>query len=119
MEISTDISKSINLAKKKSKRKRALLPWLLLSPTILLLLLVVGGPIIGTIGLSFTNWNGIAPAEFTGVQNFVQLLQDQVFFKALLNNFKWMIFFLTVPVIVGLSIALLISRVKHGRMFYR
>ncbi|PLS09632.1 carbohydrate ABC transporter permease [Neobacillus cucumis] len=119
MELSTDITKSIKMAKKKSKRRRALLPWLLLSPTILLLLLVVGGPIIGTIGLSFTNWNGIAPAEFIGLQNFVQLIHDEVFYKALFNNFKWMIFFLTVPVILGLSIALLISRVKRGRMFYR
>lgn len=119
MEISTSISESIEVKRRKVKRKRAILPWLLLSPSIALLLLVVGGPIIGTIWLSFTNWNGIAPAEFIGFQNFVDLIKDKIFYKALSNNFEWMLFFLTVPVIAGLSIALLISRVKHGRMFYR
>lgn len=119
MEISTSVSRAAEVRRRKAKWQKALLPWLLLSPTIALLLLVVGGPIVGTIWLSFTNWNGIAPPEFVGVQNFVAMLQDQVFYKALWNNAKWMIFFLTVPVILGLSIALLISRVKRGKMFYR
>ncbi|NGP45701.1 sugar ABC transporter permease [Bacillaceae bacterium SIJ1] len=105
--------------KEKQKWSRQLLPWLLLSPTIVLMTLVVAGPIVGTIWLSFTDWNGIADPNFIGFENFLQLVQDQHFYAALVNNVKWMIFFLTVPVIVALAVALLISKVQAGKTFYR
>lgn len=104
---------------KKRKWAKALLPWLLLSPSLALLTLVVGGPIIGTLLLSFTDWNGIANPNFIGFENFGKLIQDKVFYSALQNNLKWMAFFLTVPVILALGMAMLISRIKFGKTFYR
>lgn len=118
-ELSTTNTYLPVVIKKKKIWRRALLPWLLLSPSLVLLLLVVGGPIVGTIWLSFTNWDGIGSAEFIGLKNFTQLLQDKVFYAALLNNAKWMAFFLTIPVAVSLGIALLVSKVKFGQPFYR
>jgi raffinose/stachyose/melibiose transport system permease protein len=119
MEVTTSTS-TYKIAKKNQRKwTKTLLPWLLLSPSIALLLLVVGGPIAGTIWLSFTDWNGIADPAFIGLENFKNLLQDKIFYAALLNNFKWMAFFLTVPVIVALGVAMLISKVKTGKTFYR
>lgn len=111
-----------NAGKVKANKKRwskILTPWLLLSPALFLMLLVVVGPIIGTIGLSFTNWNGITDPAFIGLQNFIVLVQDKTFYASLFNNLQWMVFFLTIPVIIALGIAMLISKVKKGKMFYR
>ncbi|QGH36244.1 ABC transporter permease subunit [Gracilibacillus salitolerans] len=99
--------------------KQRLLPWILLSPTILILSLVVGAPIIGTIALAFTDWNGIADPNFIGFDNFIRLFQDDIFYTALLKNFKWLVFFLTIPVFFGLIIAVFISRIQFGKTFYR
>jgi len=98
---------------------RKLLPWLLLSPTLILLTLVISGPMFGTLILSLTDWDGIHPPKFIGFDNYVKLLQDPIYYKALGNNLKWMLFFLTVPVVMGLFVALWVSRIGRGQMFYR
>ena len=107
--------------KKRSKQqwKKTMFPWLLLAPSLLLLLFVLGGPVVGTIFLSFTNWDGIQAPSFNGIDNFVRLIQDKVFYIALVNNLKWMAVFLTVPVIMALIVSLLISKVTRGKLFYR
>lgn len=105
--------------RKKINWKRTLFPWLLLSPAIVFLALVIGGPLIGTLLIALTDWNGIKKPNFTGLQNFITLWQDNVFHAALINNFKWMAFFLTVPVVIGLSIAIFISKINFGQMLYR
>ncbi|MFC4597651.1 carbohydrate ABC transporter permease [Cohnella hongkongensis] len=94
-------------------------PWLMLLPTLLLLALVVGGPIIGTVFLSMTDWDGIRSFGFIGLDNYAHLFKDAIFYQALFNNLKWMLFFLTVPVLLGLSAALLVSGIGRGQMLYR
>ncbi|WP_217587264.1 carbohydrate ABC transporter permease [Lentibacillus saliphilus] len=103
----------------KQHWKKSLFPWLLLAPSLLLLLFVVGGPIIGTIFLSFTDWDGIKAPSFVGLENFSRLIHDKTFYIALANNIKWMAIFLTIPVIMALIVALLISKIARGKLFYR
>lgn len=119
MEAKAGVQTTVTTTKKKIQWKKVMLPWLMLSPTIFLLLLVISGPLLGTIWLGFTDWDGIHSPKFIGLENFKQLLKDQIYFAALKNNFKWMLFFLTIPVIIGFSLAYLISRIKRGQMLYR
>src|SRR5690625_3852801 len=100
----------VNNQVKSRNLKRALLPWILLAPALALLTFVISGPIVGTFILSLTDWNGVRPPSFIGLENYKVLFQDGVFYKSLLNNFKWLVFFLTVPVILGFSVALLVSQ---------
>jgi raffinose/stachyose/melibiose transport system permease protein len=109
----------IRISHKRKDWKKVILPWLLLSPTLLLLLLVVSGPLIGTLLLSMTNWDGIRSPDFIGIDNFIELIQDKTFYAALMNNLKWTIFFLTIPVVMGLSAAMWVSRIGRGQMVYR
>ncbi|HUC91905.1 MAG TPA: sugar ABC transporter permease [Paenibacillus sp.] len=121
MEAHMHASTAVNAADagKQRKRRLAWLPWLLLSPTLLLLSVVISGPLIGTLFLSLSDWNGINKPEFIGFANFAELLQDKIFYAALWNNVKWMLFFLTIPVIMGLSAAMFVSKVTRGQMLYR
>ena len=43
-------------------------------------------PMIFAIGLSFCNWDGVHPVEFTGISNFVALLSDKTFKAAFVNT---------------------------------
>jgi len=103
----------------KDKRRTELLPWLFLSPSLLLLTFVIGAPIAGTFWLSFTDWSGIGVPVFIGLQNYIELLKDPVFYASLGNNLKWMAYFLTVPILAALIIARLLSRIVRGQMMYR
>ncbi len=99
--------------------QRALKPWLFLSPLLLINLLVILGPMAGTIYYAFTDWPGLGPAHFTGLENFRRLFQDEVFWLAFSNNLIWTILFLTVPIIMGLLGAALLRPVKGGQLFFR
>jgi ABC-type sugar transport system permease subunit len=98
----------------RHRTQEVLLPWLFLSPAVLLLLFIVVVPTAGTLGLSFFKWDGLGPAFFVGFRNFAQLAVDPVFYQALSNNLRWLAYFCTIPVAVGLLNAFLISRV--GRL---
>ena len=43
-------------------------------------------PMIFAIALSFCNWDGVHPVEFTGISNFVALLSDKTFKAAFVNT---------------------------------
>jgi raffinose/stachyose/melibiose transport system permease protein len=98
---------------------KTLLPWLFLAPVLLLNLLVVTGPTIGTLALSLTDWDGIKPPSFVGFKNFVTLVQDPNFYAAIVNDFKWLVMFCTIPIIFGLIVAVVVTRIGRGQMAYR
>jgi len=100
-------------------KKRNIMAWLMILPALILNIFVMGGPILGTLGISLTNWDGIRPPKFIGLANFRKLLGDSGFFWAVLNNVRWTIFFVTVPIIFALIMAAVLSKVKRGQMVYR
>ncbi len=70
---------------------------LFLLPTAFFLALFILWPIYSTFRLSLFEWNGIDPQQtWVGLENWIRLLQDGIFYKAFRNNL----------IIVGLSIAL-------------
>ena len=93
--------------------------WLFVAPVLLLNLIVVIIPSIAGLGMAFTDWSGVGSMDFIGLANFEKLLQDQVFFKALSHNLIWTVFFLIVPVALGLLGAYLLSGIRRGQMFFR
>ncbi len=93
--------------------------WSFIAPILVLNLIVIVIPTIFSIYIAFTEWSGYGSPVFIGLQNFQNLFQDKVFFKALGNNLTWTLIFLTVPVFMGLTGAYLMSGIKRGQIFYR
>lgn len=68
-------------------------------------------PIIATVTLAFTDWDGVAPGyNWVGMDNFRVLFTTPEFQVSLLNNLKWLIWFVVVNVPIGLGFALLFNR---------
>lgn len=89
---------------------------ILLLPALAISISVVLIPGIQTIYSSLTDWNGFAAQKhFVGLANYIELFQDAYFKIAIKNNIIWMLLFLTVPVAVGMSVALLLLQRKRGR----
>src|SRR5213594_4207638 len=60
---------------------------LFLAPTILGLAVLSAGPILATLGISLTKWDLLTAPQVVGVDNYVTLLSDDRFLKALRNTF--------------------------------
>jgi raffinose/stachyose/melibiose transport system permease protein len=88
-------------------------------PLVVINLLVILGPSVATVYFSFTEWSGIGPAEFVGLQNYRDLLTDGDFWQAMWHNVVWTILFLTVPIAMGLLGAFLLSQIKRFQLFFR
>ncbi len=101
------------------KRRRLLTAWLFMVPLLAVNLLVILGPSVATIYYSFTDWSGIGPAEFVGLENYTELLADGAFWVAMWHNVIWTFLFLTVPIVLGLLGAFLLSQIKRFQLFFR
>jgi len=100
--------------------RKYVVPWLFVLPIILINVVVVIGPSLGAFYYSLTDWSGIGPAEFIGLENFRNILfNDMDYRKAFSNNMLWLAFFLTIPFIVSLFAASMLARVRRGSMFFR
>lgn len=95
------------------RNKLVITPLLFIAPAFAMFSLFVIYPIIQSIALSFTQWQGIGPKTFIGFDNYRQLWDDPVFWKALVNNIYWLVLFLLAPVI-GLFVALFLNQKVFG-----
>jgi raffinose/stachyose/melibiose transport system permease protein len=88
------------------------LPALLLSASVILV------PALLTLMLAFTDWDGVSSPIWLGLDNFRDLLNDFTFWRAIFNNIKWTLLFLTVPMGISLLAAsLLLTRPRSQRLY--
>ena len=77
--------------------------YLFILPGLLLSVFIILVPGVMTIFYGFTDWNGVsANYNWIGLQNFKEMVNDEIFWRALRNNIIWTVLFLTIPVGIGL-----------------
>jgi raffinose/stachyose/melibiose transport system permease protein len=69
-------------------------------------------PILTSIGLGFTQWDGISLPKFVGLQNYATLFSDPVFYTALWNNLVLLIFYVALPLVLGLVLSVVVSALR-------
>ncbi|SCE65784.1 carbohydrate ABC transporter membrane protein 1, CUT1 family [Micromonospora coriariae] len=104
---------------RRARLRAAVVGWAFLAPLLVLNLLVVLGPSLATVYYSFTDWSGLGPATFIGLDNYVKAFGDAKVHQALLHNLVWFVLFLTVPMAMGLLGAYLLSQVRRFQMLFR
>ena len=93
---------------------------LFLLPAVVLFLVFIIYPIVSSVYYSMFNWNGIGPAiKFVGLDNFKQILSDQVFIKAAGNALVIVVLSLAVQLPLALALAIMVGRDLPGRAFFR
>jgi len=95
-------------------------PYAFLALPLLMYSIWVIFPIIQTLYLSFTDWDGVSPElSLIGWDNFKLLFQDPYFKISLWNNIKWLIGFAGISVPLGLLIAMLLDQKFKGSKVYK
>ncbi|MFB9963454.1 carbohydrate ABC transporter permease [Sinosporangium siamense] len=93
--------------------------WLFIAPLLIVNVLVIAGPGLMSVYYSFTDWDGLDQADFVWFSNYTDLIGDPDFRRALLHNLLWTVFFLVVPMSMGLLGAFLLSRIRRGQLLFR
>ena len=100
----------------QAARRRHLVGWLFVLPALLFYGVFVLQPLALTIEYSFYRWDGVGPATWVGLTNYVAVLSEPKLVETLFNGFRLVIFFSLIPVGLGLVTASVIQRVARGRL---
>lgn len=93
---------------------------LFLPPALLIFTLFVTWPVVEAAYYSFFNWNGYgAPSKWIGVENFLRVLNDPIFYNALFNNLLIVLVSACIQVPLALALALLISDKSRSSVVFR
>jgi len=96
-----------------------LTPYFFLILPISLYCVWVIGPMFYSVWMSLTNSDGITRQEFIGLDNYRRLFNDDVFWTSFFNNLKWLIAFITIPIALGLGLAILLNNDLPGTRFFK
>jgi len=100
------------------RNRLAITPWIFLAPAMIFFTIYVIAPIFQSIWISFFEWDGLGEAEWVGLGNYSELLDDDRFYTSLWNNVLWLVLFmLAVP--AGLFVALFLNQTVTGMRLYK
>jgi multiple sugar transport system permease protein len=103
-----------------SFRKRQIVAgYLFISPVILGYLIWVAGPMLMAIWLSLTEWDMLRPAQFVGLSNYRQMLQEDLFWKSLGVTFYFTFVSVPLSLAVSFAVALIVNVNIRGIAFFR
>ena len=108
-------------AARRRRRRRDLLPYALIAPIGLLLLAITVYPTIEAVHLAMTDATllRLTRAQFTGLQNFVRMLDDQTFLDGLWRTLRWDAAVVSLELAIALPVALFLNQTFRGRGFVR
>ncbi|MBD3940210.1 sugar ABC transporter permease [Microbacterium sp. NEAU-LLC] len=93
--------------------------YLFLAPWFVGLALVTIGPMLASLGLSFTRYNLLSPPKFNGLDNYVRMWEDERLHTALQVTFTYVLVSVPLQLAVALFLAIILDRGLRGLAFYR
>lgn len=102
-------------------RRRAMLGYLFVLPTVLGLFLFTAGPVVASFGLSLFKWNVISDPEWVGLENYQRLADDGRALRSFWTTGKFVLMAVSLQLVVSLLLALGVQSVKTVwlRYFFR
>ena len=95
-------------------------PYLFLLPAIAVLIVFFFIPFFQTVYMSFFDYsNNIYHSTFSGLQNYIKILHNPVFYKVMINTIIYLIVAVPILVIFPLFLAVLINQKIRGLTLYK
>lgn len=89
------------------------------APNILGFLAFMAGPLLVSLFISFTEWDGLTDAKFVGLQHYIDLLSDDLFLRSLRNIAVFSIIAIPAAVLPAMLLAALLNSKLPGMKFFR
>ena len=127
MGVSTQANKKIAIAKElkvpfyiKLKNREAIAAYIFLAPFLLLFSIFCVRATIPSVRISFFDWRLLRPdVHFIGIQNYVELINDSIWWDAVQNTMFFAVMTVIGATIFGLAAALAVTRRIRGGEFFR
>lgn len=98
--------------------KNSKIAYLLIAPVFLLFLVFNAYPLLWSLYISFTSWDGLNSVKtFVGIQNYTNLLSDHEFQVSLRVTIIYVIFVTALSSILGFIIALNLQKIRFSNIY--
>jgi lactose/L-arabinose transport system permease protein len=119
-ELATARPVAVTLQWSKRWDQRRLAPYLFIAPFFVTFLVFWVGPIVTSVGISLTDWNGIQLPRLVGLANYRKLFASSDFYTAVRNTLVAAIVYDALMVVLAIGVAMLLDwRHLPFRRFFR
>lgn len=101
------------------QRREAIWFYILISPFLIGLLAFTAGPLLSSLYFSFTQYDIISPPQWVGLQNYVDLTLDDLFWRSLGVTTVYVLLSVPLGLVFSLGLALLVNQRVPGLRFFR
>ena len=100
-------------------RREARLAYAILTPTLLVIVFLVAYPFFAALYLSVQNKMVGAPGRFIGLDNYLELLRDEVFLRTAWNSVVYTVVGVGIKFVLGLTMALVLDQERRFNNVFR
>ncbi len=101
-------------------RREAITGWIWVQAWLLGFLLFGALPLLASLVLGFTDWNGVGAPRWVGLQNFREILTaDPLFWKSLKVTFWFALLYIPFSLVIGFAMAMLMNQRLRGVSVFR
>jgi raffinose/stachyose/melibiose transport system permease protein len=106
----------VRSVRRKKAQRGGLIAWTFALPALIVYFVFLVYPALNSLWFSLTDWDGLsATYNIVGVDNYVAMTNDPVVIQAMINNLIWTVVTITVPVIIGLLLAIALNGKVRGK----
>jgi multiple sugar transport system permease protein len=106
------------------RRQQAVAAWVLALPFVVLFLVFTAGPVLASLGMSFTDIKRTDirtpfAVSFVGIENYTQLLGDPLFRKVMVNTGLYVVLGVPLTMCLALAVAVMLNRIDRVKGLFR
>ena len=103
----------------RTRRENSAIAYLFILPQVVGFLVFGFLPLLANIVLVFFDWDILTPPRYLGLANIQRLVNDPIFWRALLNTVLYSVQYVVPCLIISLGLALLLNQRIGGMAFFR
>jgi raffinose/stachyose/melibiose transport system permease protein len=118
--VATEVRAASPAPPTRKRKHGGFTPWLFALPALLVYVVFLVYPAFSSLFFSFTDWDGLSPTyNIVGVDNYTAMIHDEVVIQAAINNLIWTVVTIAVPVVLGLTLAVILNGKIRGKPVLR
>ena len=102
-----------------ARNERLLVPYLFISPNVIVFAMFMLFPILFAFYMSFHEWSLIGDPQFNGLENYVRMVQDKLFWQSLGHTVVYTAGTVPTSIALGLAAAMMLNRKLPARGLLR